>query len=65
MPKFMTEEEAIAVIEKNMDKIEARMASGTNASASISDGSGSGTGSSPCNGSYCDESGVCCNCCLC
>ena len=66
MQSFMTEEEAIAIIEENIDKIEARMASGTNASSSFANASNSSgeIGTSPCNGS-CDEFGNCCNCCIC
>ena len=65
MPSFMTEEEAIAVIEKNIDKIEARMASGTQASSSQTNANNAGGGgTSPCDGT-CDEFGLCCNCCIC
>jgi len=65
MQSFMTEEEAIAIIEENIDKIEARMASGTNANQSLANASnGNGSGNSPCNGS-CDEFANCCNCCIC
>jgi len=64
MQFLITEEEAMAVIEKNMDKIEARMASGTSANQSLANANnGDGGGSSPCNGS-CDDT-TCCNCCIC
>jgi len=62
MPLFMSEEEAIALIDENMDQIEARMASGTSNVSTAGFGDGSGT--NPCGGG-CDESGLCCNCCLC
>jgi len=69
---FMSEEEAIAIIDANMDQIEARMASGTNASSSQANASNSsGTFSEPCNGD-CQDTGtpeepaiLCCNCCVC
>lgn len=62
MLSFMSEEDAIAVIEKNMDKIEAKMASGTNASSSQANAGNIGSGQ-PCDGSC--EGDNCCNCCVC
>jgi hypothetical protein len=64
MPLFMSEEEAMALIDENMDQIEARMASGTNASSSQANTSFVGpTGNAPCDGDCIPEG--CCNCCVC
>lgn len=64
MQNFMSEEEAVAILDERMEDIVARMASGTNASSSQANASNSsGTFTQPCNGTCIDD--VCCNCCVC
>jgi hypothetical protein len=68
MQYFMSEEEAIALIEENMDQIEVKMASGMAANESRTDGGIPG-GSNSCGGTV-DENWpgpglVNCSCCIC
>lgn len=65
MQNFMSEEEAVAILDERMEEIVARMASGTNANSSMANASNSsGTFTQPCDGD-CSSGPSCCNCCLC
>jgi len=61
MQHFMSEEEAIALIEENMDKIDVKMASGQSSAESVATGSFNGGGNNPCGG----PSDIGCHCCKC
>jgi hypothetical protein len=60
---FMSEGDAMDLINKNMDKIEARMASGTSGVSQANAGNAGVGGSKPCDGDCAQEN--CCNCCVC
>lgn len=72
---FISEEEAVAIIDANMHEIEAKMASGSNANASQYDGNYPYDDPDntrpdlgrPCNGpcNVPGDPGACCDCCRC
>lgn len=67
MNYFMSEQDALAIIDERIDDIVAKMASGSSANESQLNSSGGGAGGAPCNGTCVGDppATICCNCCVC